>query len=135
MSATLRKKAVNRISELIAQTMEEEIFTLDALEHDVIALLPSLFSHSVMNSMKNILGENSGEALIRSIGEERLTNSEEVYASLDSIFHGGSEVLKIAIREDFRVRVHRLYKMRLGAAKLTKDMVSWLDSEPDPVLA
>jgi len=110
-SATFRKKAVTRISELIGQTLEEEILTLDSLEPDMMARLPSLFSRSVIDSLISILGESSGEALIRRIGDERLMSPAEVYESLDKVLRSGSEILKVAIREDFRVRVHRLYKM------------------------
>jgi fructose/tagatose bisphosphate aldolase len=116
MSASLQKKAATRISELIGQTLEEEIFTVNSLAPEMVARLPSLFSDSVVDSVTNILGESSGEALIRSIGEERLMSPEETYEKLDSVLHGGSEILKSAIREDFRVRVHRLYKMTLDMA-------------------
>jgi hypothetical protein len=119
MSASLQKKAASRISELIGQTLEEEIFIVNSLAPDMVARLPSLFSDSVVDSVTSILGESAGEALIRSIGEERLMSPEETYASLDSMLHGGSEILKSAIREDFRVRVHRLYKMTLDMAPPT----------------
>lgn len=115
MSTELQKKAVSRISKLIEQTLEEEILTVNSLAPEMVARLPSLFSDSVIDSITNILGENSGEALIRNIGEESLMSPTETYESLDSVFHGGSEILKAAIREDFRVRVHRLYGIALDA--------------------
>lgn len=119
MNAVLQKKAMGRISELVGQTLEAEIFTLNSLAPEVVAQLPSLFSDSVIDSVTSILGESSGDALIRRIGEERLMSPEETYESLDSVLHDGSETLKAAIREDFRVRVHRLYKMTMDMAPLT----------------
>jgi len=112
----LQKKAAMRISELIGQTLEEEILTVSSLAPDMIARLPSLFSDSVVDSVTNILGDGPGEALVRSIGEECLMSPEETYERLDSVFHAGSEILKSAIREDFRVRVHRLYMIALDIA-------------------
>ena len=116
ISTVSQKKAVNRISELIGRTLDEEILTVDSLAPDMIALLPLLFSDSVVDSVINILGENSGEALLRNIGEESLRSPESTYESLDALFHNGSEVLKAAIREDFRVRLHRLCMMVLDLA-------------------
>lgn len=119
MSTAIQKRAVSRISELIGQTLEEEILTVNSLSQGMVARLPSLFSDSVVDSVTNILGEGPGEALIRAIGEERLMSPEETYESLDSVFHGGSEILKAAVSEDFRVRVHRFYKMILEMASST----------------
>jgi len=107
------KRAADRISDLIGQTLDEEILTVNSLAPDMIARLPSLFSDSVVDSVTDILGENSGEALVRSIGEESLRIPEKTYERLDAMLHNGSEVLKAAIREDFRVRLHRLYTMVL----------------------
>ena len=116
ISAVSQKKAVDLISELIGQTLDEEMFTVNSLAPDMLAQLPLLFSDSVVDSVTNILGENSGEALVRSIGEESLRNPEKTYERLDAMFHDGSEMLKAAIREDFRVRLHRLYMMVLDLA-------------------
>jgi len=118
-STAFQRKAMSRISELIGQTLEEEILTVNSLAPGMVARLPLLFSDSVIDSVTNILGENSGEALIRSIGEERLMSPEETYESIDSVLRGGSEILKAAIREDFRVRVHRLYTMTIDMAPPT----------------
>ena len=113
ISAASQKKAADRISELISQTLDEEILTVASLAPDMITRLPLLFSDSVVDSVTDILGENSGEALVRSIGEKSLRSPEKTYESLDTLLHNGSEVIKAAIREDFRVRLHRLYIMIL----------------------
>lgn len=119
ISAALQEKAMGRITKLIGQTLEEEIFTLHSLLPDMVARLPSLFSESVIDSMTSILGESSGEALIRRIGDESLLNPTEVYETLDSVFQDGSKILKAAIREEFRVKVHGLYKMIIDMAPPT----------------
>lgn len=77
------------------------------------AQLPTLFAESVVKSCTGVLGESSGEALVRRIGDRRLTNPEEVYAKVDSLLLGGSEGLKRAIRRSFRADVHRLYAVTM----------------------
>jgi hypothetical protein len=116
VSAALRKRATDRITELVGQTLEEEVRTMDVLAPEVLARLPIIFGDSVMDSLMSILGEESGEALIRIVGDVRFMTPEEAYESLDEIFHSGSEILKAAIREELRVRVHRLYKETVGMA-------------------
>ena len=89
--------------------MEEEIFNLNLLLADLNGRLPTLFADSVMDSFSSILGDATAEALIRHIGEDNLKAPAQVYAGLDEFLHGGSEFLKWAIQEEFRVKVHKLY--------------------------
>jgi hypothetical protein len=116
VGTAIQKKAVNRTTEPTDQTLEEELFTLHTLTPGLVEKIPSLFSESVVTSVMGILGENPGEALIRGIGDESLVDPTEAYERLDSLLQGGSEILKAAIREEFRVKVHRLYKMTMDMA-------------------
>ena len=116
MTTALQRKAAFRITNLIGQTLEEEVFTIHSIAPDTVRRIPSLFSESVVDSVTSILGPDSGEALIRSIGDESLLEPSLVYEKLDSVLHDGSEILKAAIREEFRVKVHRLYELALGMA-------------------
>ena len=111
MTEALQKKAVSRKSELIGQTMEEEIFSLNAMVPNLLQELPRIFADSVVGAITGIMGDVTGEALIRSIGEEKLKSPTKVYDSLDSTLLGGSSVLKAAILEEFRVKIHTMYKM------------------------
>ena len=116
MTAAAQKKAASRITTMIGQTLEEEVFTLHSMDPGATTRLPGLFSESVVDSMIDILGEDSGEALLRSIGDENLSDPTETYRRLDSVLMDGSEIMKAAIREEFRVKVHRLYELALGMA-------------------
>lgn len=116
VGTAIQKKAVSRMAELIGQTLEEELFTLHTITPSLVRELPSLFSESVVTSVTSILGEDSGDALIRGIGDECLADPTEVYEKLDSLLQDGSEILKAAIREEFRVKVHRLHKMTMDMA-------------------
>src|SRR5215831_17851196 len=117
MTASVQKRAMRHISGLIAETMEEEIFALNSIEPKLTKQLPSIFADSVVRSASSILGEATGEALIRRIGEDKLKNPASVYQSLDEFLQGGADFLKGAIREEFRVRVHKLYRMTLELAR------------------
>jgi hypothetical protein len=116
ISASLQKKAASRITALIGQTLEEEVFSLYSVSPEAVARIPSLFSESVVDTITSILGDDPGEALIRSIGDENLHEPSFVYSKLDSVLQDGSEILKAAIREEFRVKVHQLYEIVLGMA-------------------
>ncbi|HZW85440.1 MAG TPA: hypothetical protein VFE91_06025 [Nitrososphaerales archaeon] len=124
MSEALQKRAVRHMSELIGQTMEEEIFSLNSLVPDLMEQLPAIFSESVINSVTSIMGDATGETLIRYIGEEKLRSPTKVYESLDTYLQGGAGVLKGAILEEFRVKIHKLFRM-------TVDLTPYRDSLAD----
>ena len=92
-------------------TLEEEIFSLHALQPHILRQLRETFAESVVDSATKVLGESTGEAFIRCIGDEKLRDPEEVYASLDSFLHGGSEEMKHAIVATFTAKVHALYNL------------------------
>jgi len=121
LSTTVQRKAAGRITQLIGQTLEEEIFTINSAAPALIPRLPSLFSESVVDSITEILGDSAGEALLRSIGDENLHDPDCVYDALDEVCKDGGEFLKAAVREEFRVKVHKLYKLTLDMAPPTPD--------------
>ena len=92
-------------------TLEEEVFSLRELAPEALSQLPLLFAESVVASATQVLGEATGEALVRCIGDNRLKDPTEVYSRLDSFLMGGSDEMKEAIIQAFRSRVHRLYTL------------------------
>ncbi len=108
--AQLRRPAVSQLS------LEEEVFSLRTLAPETLNQLPTLFAESVVASAARVLGETTGEAFIRCIGDNRLKEPLEVYSRLDSFLLGGSEEMKKAIVQAFRNRVHRLYRLTLEVA-------------------
>ena len=90
---------------------------MNALAPSTVSQLPVLFAESVVDSASKVLGEATGEALIRCIGDSKLKDPEMVYSRLDSFLLGGSETMKSAIIKAFRVKVHRLYKITVDVAK------------------
>jgi hypothetical protein len=111
LNAAAQRKALSHMSDLIGQTMEEEILNLNLLLADLNERLPLLFADSVMDSLSTILGDATAETLIRHIGEDYLQDPSRVYAGLDEFLRGGSEFLKWAIQEELRVKVHKLYML------------------------
>jgi hypothetical protein len=100
------------------QTIEEELFDLQALAPDMIEDLRSVFKESVTDSMANLLNEDEARALAKLIAESDFGNPQEVFDALDSILHGGSHVIKDAIVEEFRINVHlMLEKVRRGIVR------------------
>ena len=97
-------------------TLEEEVFSLREVAPETLKQLPDLFAASVVDSAMKVLGEATGEALIRCIGDSRLKAPVEVYARRDSFLMGGSGEMKKAIVEAFRGRAHRVYKLTMEVA-------------------
>jgi hypothetical protein len=113
VTASRRKTVSSRVLGFDGLGLEAEIRSLHSLAPESVAQLPTLFAESVVRSCSSILGETSGEALIRRIGDKRLRSPEEVYERVDALLRGGSETLKKSIKGSFRTKVHRLYKITL----------------------
>ena len=95
-------------------TIEEEIRSLHALLPEAVAQLPMLFAESVAKSCTSVLGEGAGEALVRRIGDHNLMVPDRAYGKIDAFLSGGSDMLKETIRQSFRDRVHRLYRIAMN---------------------
>jgi len=90
------------------QTLEEELFTLQALAPDTIEDLHRLFKKTVIDSLVSILGENGARAVVILTAGTNFESPSEVYAALDSIFQEGSQFLRRAIIKEFRTNLHLL---------------------------
>lgn len=97
-------------------TLEEEIFSIHEVAPEALRELPELFAESVVDSATRVLGEATGEALIRCIGDSRLKDPTEVYARLESFLMGGSDEMKNAIIAAFKSKVHRVYRLTMEVA-------------------
>ena len=97
-------------------TLEEEVLSLKELAPYTLDQLPALFAESVVAVSTKVLGETTGEAFIRCIGDSKLSDPAEVYQKLDSFLLGGAGPIKEAIMEEFRNRVHRLYRLTVQVA-------------------
>jgi len=95
-------------------TLEEEIRSLHTLLPESAAQLPVLFAESVAKACTRILGEGSGEALVRRIGDGNLIDPDRSYKRIDSFLSGGSGILKEEISRGFRERVHRCYRVAMN---------------------
>ena len=89
-------------------TVEEDLLSLQALAPDMAEDLHSLFKEAVTYSLVGILGANEARALVRQIAGTDLESPYAVFETLDSFLHGGSQTLRNAIVEEFRVNVHLL---------------------------
>ena len=87
---------------------------MHALLPEAVAQLPMLFAESVAKSCTSVLGEDAGEALVRRIGDHNLMVPDRAYGKIDAFLSGGSDMLKETIRQNFRDRVHRLYRIAMN---------------------
>jgi hypothetical protein len=97
-------------------TLEEEILSLREVAPEALEQLPELFGGAVVDSATRVLGAATGEALIRCIGDSNLKDPAQVYSRLDSFLMGGSGEMKHSIDQEFRRRVHALYRLAMGVA-------------------
>jgi len=109
-----RRSASKRSADYSGLTLEAEIRSLHSLAPESVAQLPTLFAESVVKSCSSVLGETSGEAMVRRIGDQMIGSPDFAFHRIDSLLLGGSETLKRSIRSSFRARVHRLYKITMG---------------------
>ncbi|MDA4123941.1 MAG: hypothetical protein OK438_00630 [Thaumarchaeota archaeon] len=109
MPGNIQRKALGRMSALIKESLEEELIALNAVAPDHIEQLPRIFELAVMDSLTNIVGEGEAIALSKLVGKSGLGEPITVYAQLDLLLGEGSGILKGAIQEEFRVKVHELY--------------------------
>ncbi len=90
------------------QTIEEDLLALQTLAPDRIEDLRALFKEAVTYSLARLLGDKEARALVRSTGEASFESPPDMFATLDSRLHEGSQVLKAAITEEFRLNLHLL---------------------------
>jgi hypothetical protein len=114
VAALRRKSSAGPAPAFAGLSLEAEILSLHSLAPETVEQLPTLFSESVVKSCTVVLGEASGEALVRRIGDSRLQSPYQVYARIESFLSSGADILKEAIKNAFRERVHRLYKAAMN---------------------
>ena len=115
VSASRNGPALNWGAGLAGLGLEAEIRSLNMMAPEMTSQLPTLFAETVVKSCYNVLGESSGEALVRRIGDDKLVNPDYAFRRIDLLLQGGSDSLKKAIRASFRTRVHRLYRTAVSA--------------------
>ena len=114
-----RQKGASRSSHgqrFAVLSLEEEILSLHSFAPEVLVQLPRLFAESVVDASSRVLGEATGEALLRCIGDDKLKDPEQVYASLDFFLQSGSDEMRKAIIRSFHTRVNGLYKITMDFA-------------------
>jgi hypothetical protein len=109
VSSFSQRKLLGVVSAPDGETIEEEILDLSLLLPDLSQRLPLLFADAALGTISKVLGESTGEALVRRIGDQYLGDPDQVYTGLDESLQGGAGFLKSAIQEDFRTKVHKLY--------------------------
>ncbi len=113
LAVSKQKSAIRAKSFRARLSLEEEILSLNSLAPRCLSQLPELFSESVVDAASRILGEATGEALVRCVGDSKLRDPDAVYDSLDSFLGGGAGDVKKVIQRVFAGKVHNLYRITL----------------------
>ncbi len=92
---------------------------MNVLAPESLSQLPRLFAESVVDAASKTLGESTGEAFIRCIGDSKLRDPDAVYSRLDSFLGSGSSDMKKAIVRTFSSKVHLLHKLTMQVATST----------------
>ncbi len=112
-----QRSALRKRSDNSHLSLEEEVLSLHAIAPSTLSQLPVLFAESVVDSASKILGEATGEALLRYIGDSELRDPEAVYSRLNSFLRGGSDDMRRAIAKTFTSKVHTLYLITIEIAQ------------------
>jgi len=92
-----------------AREVESELLAIHAAAPETIDL-PGMFTAAVTDAMSNILDESTAKALEVYIGKTNLGDPKAVFSSLDALLDQGAHIVKGAIIEEFRSKVHWLYE-------------------------
>jgi len=93
-----------------------ELMSIESLAPQCLDM-GELFGGAVSNALSNILDGSTSKALEECIGKSNLQHPELVFETLDEILGHGSKIVKGAINEEFKQRVHSLYVEILGRMK------------------
>ncbi len=88
--------------------LEAEISSIRAVAPKALEA-DELFTAAVTDALSNILDKSTAMALEIYVGKASLGDPDAVFASLDQILGRGAQIVKGAISEEFRLRVHRLH--------------------------
>ncbi len=88
--------------------LEAELSSIRAVAPKALEV-EELFTAAVTDALSNILDKSTAMALEIYVGKASLADPDAVFASLDQILGRGAQIVKGAISEEFRLRVHRLY--------------------------
>jgi hypothetical protein len=96
---------------------EVEIISLQTLAPGTLSRLPQVFAESVIDSAMRVLGESTGEAFIRWIGDGNLSDPDRVYSRMNTFSQVGLGEMKKVIQKTFSSKVHSIYKLAVDLAR------------------
>jgi hypothetical protein len=116
------------------RSLEEEIMELNAISPEAVADLPNVFRKAVCDSLANVFGLDTAQALMIMIGDADMGNPEEVFLALDSFLKEGAEIMKGAIKAEFSVIVHQSLEKAEQGSLITSELAG-VEAAPAAPLA
>lgn len=90
------------------ETLEEEIFSINAIAPELLEHLPGLFEEAVRGSLTSMLGNTESKSVLASLSHVGLGNRLEVFRSLNSAYGHRASPLQKAVDRSFQALVHGL---------------------------
>ncbi len=90
------------------ESVEEDLFTLNAVAPSLLRQLPALFEEAVKDTLAFFLGTKESTGVLSYFRGVPLTDRSEVFGKLDSLYLDRASPLQRGIDRAFQIRVHRL---------------------------
>jgi hypothetical protein len=108
MRGDLRRETSALADEAGIETVEEDLFSLNAIAPDLLEHVPALFEETVRGSLSYMLGARESKKLLDWFRADELRNRDGVFSRLASVYGERASPLQIMIDRAFGIRVHHL---------------------------
>jgi hypothetical protein len=110
MRGDLKSDLKERVEPPSEQSVEEDIFALNAIAPDLLEHLPHLFEETVRGALGYMLGTNESKGVLGGFRDGELGSREGVFARLASLYGERASPLQKMIDRVFGMRVHDLLR-------------------------
>jgi len=90
------------------QSVEQDLFALNAIAPDLLEHVPVLFKETVRESLSYMLGTKESKGVLARFRDDELASRPEVFARLVSVYGTRASPLQKMIDRVFGMRVHNL---------------------------
>jgi hypothetical protein len=110
MPLDLKNKAEELADQPEMQSVEQDLFTLNAIAPDLLEHVPVIFEATVRESLTYMLGSKESRGVLAWFRGNELASRQWVFARLLSVYGTRSSALESMIDRVFGMRVHDLLR-------------------------
>jgi hypothetical protein len=92
-------------------SIEEDLFSLNAMAPDLLEHVPALFEETVRGSLNHTLGTRESGAVLAHLSASELASRQAVFARLASLYGEEASSLQKMIDRAFAIRVQDLLRL------------------------